>query len=131
MRLHEGILGELYNKYLFDYHGDDPVVLSLCQRIATQLLLDPQANNWEHQIEVIKKSYCQGAISEPYRIQYALRPYDEVERMKLQIAQEIAASPQMFPYYLVSLAEARCRMDVGSKITPVGEIAKRENWFNL
>jgi hypothetical protein len=132
LRLREKFSRAICEKYLFDYQGNDPVTLNIYQTTAIDLLLDPNTVNWQHQIEAIKKSYQYGTISEPYRIRLAIRlRYDEVKDFKLEIAQEIAKNPQMFPNYLVSLAEQRCKMAVAATIIPVGEIAKRENWFNM
>jgi hypothetical protein len=47
----------------------------------------------------------------------------------LRTAEQIASEPDKYPSELVSLAEARCREVVASKIIPVGNIAKSEGWF--
>jgi len=118
---------KLYFKYLNGYAESDPLILKFCQELALELLEFNQTN-WRFVLEVIAQSYAKGAISERYAFQRFARKA-EGNPLPVDIAEEIAKHPERYPGFLVAAAEAVCKDLVASKIIPVGEIARRDKWF--
>jgi hypothetical protein len=118
---------KLYFQYLNGYAESDPLILKFCQDLALELLEFNQTN-WRFVLEVIAQSYAKGAISERYAFQRFVRKA-EGNPLPVDIAGEIAKHPEHYPGFLVAAAEAVCKDLVASKIIPVGEIARRDKWF--
>jgi len=110
----------LYLQYLNDYEDNDREVWAFCQRTAMSLLRkDPK--NWSIYLRTIEQSYAMGQVSE--------HPYRDF-MMPLEAAKTIAEHPERYPGFLVTLAEAVCRKDIASRITPVGVVARKDMWFS-
>jgi hypothetical protein len=120
----------LVSKYLSQYQGTEPVTLTLLQRTAINQLFNAGAADWTHWLEVVARSYDQGTLWEP-NIAY----YSEASRrdtsIPLEVAHHIADYPERFPRQLVSVAEARCKLEVNSNVVPVAEIAEKDEWFSM
>lgn len=119
---------DLLSAYLLDYEGSEPYTLAFLQRAALKQLFESDAENWERWLPVIRRSYGQGIISD-HHIPLHLRKSQNVEGVPLEIALKIAEEPDKYPRRLVAVAEARCSLDVASRVVPVAETAKRDNWF--
>jgi hypothetical protein len=119
---------QIYMKYLADYRGGDLVVLDFCQREGVDLShLDP--HRWEINLELIKRGYAQGVISEPFAFQQVLRRSGDPQALPLDVAEEVATNANRYPGYLVGLAELKCRVAAAAAIVPVGQVAVRDRWF--
>lgn len=129
MRLNDQSTIGLYEEYLKDYQGNDPVVLEYCQKSAIEQLLKGQVATWEHNQTILEKSYALGVVSNPYDIHWLLR--NEHNNLSLNIAKHITEHADRYPSFLVTISEAKCREEVASKMVPVAEIAKKEGWFSI
>lgn len=130
IRAKPGTRVQIIDRFLADYAGSDLVVLEFCQREGIDLRrLD--ANRWPAYLELIRKSYARGVVSEPFAFQQMIRRGADSKTLPLSIAEEVAANADKYPGYLVGLAEMRCRAAVASNITAVGHIAARDAWFEL
>jgi hypothetical protein len=117
---------DLFTTYLSDYDGDDEVVLDFCERVTLDLTRkDPQM--WDTALRYIEKRYAKGEIDGSYlRYMRANRP---VTAFPLEVARHLAQNPGKYPRDLVYYAEDRCQYEIMNKLTPVGDIAEREGWF--
>jgi hypothetical protein len=115
---------EIYKRFLREYNGEDPSVWEVCQRTAVRLLRGKSGD--AQQLQVIAKAYSKGVAA------FARRPMREDLEHSLPgtAAKQIAEHPDKYPGYLVALAEAYWRNEVGRKITPVGKKAKMDGWFD-
>lgn len=119
---------DIYLKYLLQYEGEDPFVLEFSQDIALEVLLtNPQ--NWRPHLNMIRKSYAAGVLSERYAFKRYLR-HGDATQFNLSIAKEITKNSDSYPSDIVAFAEERCRQAVALSITPVAQIADRDGWFN-
>ncbi len=119
------VASDLYDRYLSDYHGDDPVVLS----VRTDMQIIQACRNegkWSQAIEGLRSNYDAGVPVGRGFFEHLAR-----RRVKLPkaVAKEIAENPMEFPVRLVNLAEARCRELNASRISPVGRVAAEDGWF--
>lgn len=131
LKTSDKIVTALYFKYLKNYSGDDPVVLSFCQRTAVNILYSG-SDEWEFALSVVQKNYL-NPLNNLYDI-FKDRIYyggNEENKMLLITAEKILETPANFPRSLVILAENRCRQDYLNKIVPVGEVALKEGWFPI
>ena len=117
----------IYKKYLSASLDDDPVILDFAQAEALDLENFATAG-WNPKLDLIRRSYDLGQASEPYMFHRFVRS-DRANVMPLAIATQITQNPSLYPGYLVSLAEDRCKQAVASDIVPVADIAEREGWF--
>lgn len=118
---------QLFQKYLNNYSGNDSVILEFSQ-ISAFRLLQAKPNELKHNLEIIKKRYAQGIVAEQYYWQHLGR--EEYKFLPLGFAEKIVENAKKYPYHLVELAEFICKNSVASAIIPVGEIAKKDGWFN-
>ncbi len=119
----------LYSKYLKEYNGLDLVTLKFYQDVALELFSFNQ-ENWTSVREAIRHSYLNGVVSEPYLYHRFFQKITE-EKLSIKIAEEISEEPDYYPSFLVAAAEDRCKEAVAPNIVPVGEIARREKWFEI
>src|SRR5262249_24716205 len=109
--------------------GDDIVVLQMCQQIAIELL---GSNNIDYDsvLESIENSYKKGIIASD---NYMFHRWTRTKRESTipdSVAKKIASNPASYPTILVNFAEAMCRDIVASRVVTVGEIARRDRWFD-
>ncbi len=117
----------IYLKYFSDYQGSDVIVLEFCLKMALSLARS-EAKNWHQALKIIAKLYANLSPLTHYHFSGAFLDMKSKD-LPQKIAKEIILQPEKYPRQLVFLAEARYREVVASKIVPVGEIAKDENWF--
>lgn len=118
---------ELFLKYLGNYKGEDKVVLSMCERAASDLD-DFGQDSWRQYLPIYAKAYEIGTGIE--RRQIGL--FDSAQRgrqLSALTAREIASNSARYPGYLAGLAEAACRTRATSDIIPVGKVASKERWL--
>lgn len=130
MRVNDEIANDLYFKYFRDYNGQDPVILSFCQKSSMEIIFSDSLE-WEHALLVIKRNYQNRSIDTPdifRNLRFYRRANDE-QILPSYTALKILEEPSNYPRSLVIRAESRCRIDYSEKIIPVAEIANRENWF--
>jgi hypothetical protein len=128
LRLKDETRKDLFYRYLVNYKGEDPIVLRLCQQTAIDLL-SPDLIEWVPILDTISRSYMKNVVSDPYYMHRFIR-VAERNLLPGNIAEIIASNPDYYPAFLVKLAEARCRDNVGTNIVPVGEIARKDDWFD-
>lgn len=114
----------LYDRYLTDYKGDDPVVVSLCADVLVRRALRDKTK-WSQAIEGLRLSYSLGAPTDRDLLPHLIHS----RTLPDAIAREVIAQPLQFPADLVRIAEARCRRLDAAKISPVGQVATDEGWF--
>ena len=126
-RLRPELAEKLYLKYFSNYDDSESTVLEFCQEALIKL-----ANNdpyyWIQALEVIEKNYCMGIPIQENLFSYLLRETG-TNVLPANIAETITSHAEKYPRSLVKIAESKCREDVSSKIIPIGEIAKRDQWF--
>ena len=115
---------EIYERYLTEYKGDDPIVVSLRADIQVRRAFENKTK-WSKAIEALRSSYrlgapTSGSFSPLLRLNHDLPD---------SVAREIADQPIELPTILVGIAEARCRQLDAAKILPVGRVATDEGWF--
>ena len=117
-------VGELYERYLTDYKGDDSRVLSLCADVEVRRARRDETK-WSKAIESLRSGYSLGAPISRTLFLHLIHNPDLPER----VAREIVDQPLDFPDILVRVAEARCRQLDAARILPVGRVAADEGWF--
>jgi len=127
LRATEGQANNLYLRYLYGYHGSDPVVLEFCQKAVLDLVRH-DASRWRQTLEIVRKIYAEGVMPRSYIYHQFVRNTD-TSFLPIDIAKEITEQAELYPHPLVLFAEARCREEVASAIIPVGVVAAREGWF--
>ena len=114
--------GELYERYLTNYKGDDSIVVSLCTDVLVRRALEDETM-WPKAIEALRLSYSFGITTNLFpHLRNGLILPDT-------IAREIVDHPLELPSVLVGVAEARIRQLDAAKILPVGQVATDEGWF--
>ena len=117
-------VGDLYERYLTDYEGDDSRVMSLCADVEFRRALRNESN-WPRAIELLRSSYRLGAPTNRPLFRHLMQTPDLPGR----VAREVAGQPLDFPAALVRVAEVHCRQLDAAKILPVGRVAADEGWF--
>ena len=123
-RCTQGTVDELYERYLSDHKGDDPIVASLCADILVRRALGDETK-WPQAIETLRSSYRLGAPTSGVFRSHLRRDLTLPDT----VAREIVDQPLEFPAILVGVAEARCRQLDATSILPVGRVATDEGWF--
>ena len=119
---------ELYERYLTDYKGDDPVIASIRSDILVRRALGDEMT-WPQAVESLKSSYRLGAPSSRAFME-AFSPIPGRNHIFPETAaRQIVEHPLDFPDALVRVAEVRCRQLDAAKILPVGSVAAEEGWF--
>ena len=118
------IVGELYERYLTNYKGADPILLSLRTDVQVSQALEDETK-WTQAIESLRSSYELGAPNSRTLSQH-LR-FDAT--LPDELAIEVVNQPLEFPAALVRVAEAQCRQLNVSEIVPVGNVAADEGWL--
>ena len=115
---------ELYERYLADYEGDEPIAFTLRADIEVRRALSHETK-WPRAVKSLRSSYRLGAATSRVLFPaHRLTP-----KLPDAIAREIVDQPLEFPAALVQVAEARCRQLDAAKILPVGRVANEEGWF--
>ena len=118
---------ELYKRYLTDYKGDDPIVLSLRADVQVRSALTDKTK-WSQAIEDLRSGYSLGAPTSRASFLH-LRHMRHSHTLPDTVAREVVAQPLEFPAVLVWVAEAHCRQLDAARIVPVGRVAADEGWF--
>ena len=114
----------MYERYLTEYQGDDPIVSSLRADVEVRRALGDKTK-WSQAIQSLRSSYSLGASTDR-----ALLPH-HMRRITLPdaVAREVVDQPLEFPAVLVQVAEVHCRQVDAAKILPVSQVAADEGWF--
>ena len=116
---------ELYERYLTNYDGDDPVVLAVRADVEVWRALGDETK-WPQAIESLRSNYrLAGALGGGALFQLHRRSPGVPDA----VAREVVDQPLNLPATLVRVAEARCREIDAAKIVPVGRVAADEGWF--
>ena len=116
--------GELYDRYLTDYKGVDPIVLSLRTDVEVCRALGDETK-WSQVIENLRSSYSLGAPTSRTLLQHLRFG----AALPDAFACEVVNQPLEFPAALVRVAEVRCRQLNVARIMPIGSVASDEGWF--
>lgn len=127
IRLRPELAEKLYLRHFANYDGSDSTILNYCLESLLKL-----ANNdsyyWQPALEVIEKNYNMGIPIKGNIFSFLVRETG-TNILPIDIAETITSHAEKYPRSLVKIAEAKNREVVSSKIIPVGEIAKRDQWF--
>ncbi len=126
-RLSEVLADQLFDRYLENYDGDDPLILTFCQKSAL-LAAKRKPETWQRWLSIISRSYAKGVVGDRYfgyRFTRAVRAQDLPE----EIAEGIVEHCDTYPTELVAWAEQVCRQSVAEKVAPVGVVAEQQQWF--
>ena len=115
---------ELYERYLTDYKGVDPIVSALRADVELRHAFGDETK-WSQAIESLRSSYSLGTSTSRAFFRYLRRRPPLPDK----VAREVVDRPLEFPSSLVRLAAARCRQLDATKIMPVGRVAVDEGWF--
>ena len=91
----------IYKKYLSDYDGVDPIILEFCQREALDLENITSAS-WSPNLELIARSYSEGATFDTYAFQQIVRR-SNIDKLPLEVAEQIVSHADHYPGHLVPL----------------------------
>jgi hypothetical protein len=118
---------QLYDRYLSDYKGSDPVVLDFCQEQALDVA-NIYTSKWRPNLELLASTYAQGVLSSACQ-EVGVRQHAYPSMARVNYCEAIVTAAEKFPMSVVRLAETICRNALTSKIIPVAEVAKNEGWF--
>lgn len=121
---------ESRQKYMFNHISDSSGVLEDTARIKFQYLIgifmkDPTNKSILYDIKIAYKSINNFDEGRYYR-----HRFDELIEMPYEIAKTIMEECKEYPIIISSLAEKTCRLYANEKLKAVGEIAKKEKWFD-
>ena len=119
---------ELFERYLTDYEGDDPIVVSLRTEVQVRRAIKDETK-WSQAIEGLRSSYSLGAPNSRAFIRAFFPPLKRSPTLPEVVAREVVDAPLEFPTAVVQVAEARCRQVGAAMILPVGRVAADEGWF--
>lgn len=117
----------LYSKYLKEYNGSDTLILKTCHDMSLEFLSNDYSV-WSEVRDVIQRSYARGVVFEPYSFHRFNREITS-RTIPEDIAMEIISQPNNYPGFLVAIAEMKVKEKVASTVTPVGETAVSDKWF--
>ncbi|MER9893252.1 NACHT domain-containing protein [Mesorhizobium sp. M0119] len=109
----------VFERYFFEYTGDDEAICLFVGRTAIQMLIR-DASLWERYICILKNNRCGRNISAP-----ELDP----NRIPLDVAKKICEQAPDFPKFLVRAAQDALASDAGGRVQKVGEISVHDHWF--
>ena len=115
---------ELYERYLTNYDGGDPIISVLRADIEVLRALEDNTK-WGQAISSVRSSYSLG----PPGRRPVFRRLLHDRTLPDTVAREVVDRPLDFPGALVRVAEARCRQIGGANILPVSQVAGTEGWF--
>jgi hypothetical protein len=127
IRLKPELAEKLYLRHFSNYDGSDSSILNFCQEFLLKLA-NNEPSYWEQAVEVIEKNYRRGIPTKRNMFSSLVRETG-TNILPTNIAETIASNAEKYPRSLVKIAEAKLREVVSSKIIPVGEIAKKDQWF--
>jgi hypothetical protein len=126
LRVTSEVADALYDRFLTDYQGCDVAVLGFCQNaVIRRAESDP--STWQNGLALVARSYAKGAVGDRYFGYHFAR---NALSLPLDVAREIVEHADTYPRELVYVAEYTCRMDVATRIDPVGEVAEQDGWFH-
>lgn len=117
----------LYKAYFLDYKGRDRNILEFCLKNAISEIME--LNNIGENLEVVKYCYKENLYYSHRKHKMIHRNLLRKRKFPLKYAKEIMTDSVSYPRFLVELAESVCKADVASKAVLVGDIAKKEQWF--
>lgn len=127
IRLRPELAEKIYLRHFANYDGSDSTILNYCLESLLKLAnSDPYY--WQPALEVIEKNYSMGIPITGDIFSFLVRETG-TNILPTDIAETITSHAEKYPRYLVKIAESKNREVVSSKIIPVGEIAKRDQWF--
>ena len=115
---------DLYERYLTDYEGDDPIIVALRTNVEVRLALADETK-WSQVLETLSSTYRSN-------IPTARDLFSNMRRRSSlpdHVARKVADQPLDFPSPLVQASEVRCRQLNARSILPVGTVAADEGWF--
>ena len=118
----------MYERFLERYDGTDPAVLNLCLETSLRCAIE-RVTPWPEWLESISRFYMKGGTLGSYLHIGHIAGASASFSLDLTSSKTIIGDPDKYPLALVALAERVCRWDVSRRVVPVGEVAKRDRWF--
>ncbi len=117
-------VSDLYERYLTDYDGVDPVIVALRTDVEFRRALEDKTK-WSQALETLRSSYKSNVPTS----RALFRNMRRRSSLPDHVVRKVADQPLEFPAPLVQVSEVRCRQLNAGSILPVGRIAADEGWF--
>ena len=118
----------LYEKYVYDYQGDDLRTLEFSQEVALHELWN-RLEDWERWLPVVARTYSRRVVVGDV-MGYGIRRVLDVDKTPRELVEEIVNGRERYPAELVDMASDLIRTRVASNIRPLGSVAEDEGWFS-
>lgn len=129
-QLNKQTIDALCTTKLANYDGLDPVVSRLLLDSAIRCAVK-EKDKWQEFLPVIKTCHENGATLDYYiTTNFGELAEDRQEVMDPTTAEYIVRNYTSYPLTLVSIAEQIYRSEVARKVEPVGDVARKECWFD-
>ena len=115
---------DLYERYLTNYQGDDPIVHSVHADVLVRRAIKDEAE-WPEALRCLASNYKLGTGGSRALAQH-LRGNVTLPKTA---ARAIVDQPLEYPAALIRAAESICRQATAARIVPVGRVATDEGWF--
>src|SRR6266536_781396 len=120
--------GDLFERYLSDYTGDDQFVQEFRQEVLLEgARRDPSL--WYRLLDVVKSTYARREFAGSSRGVFAGLEERLSASIPLDAARTIAGDYNAYPVDLVVLAERKCHQTLSEQVEPLAVVAGREGWF--
>jgi hypothetical protein len=116
------IIGTIYSSTVRSQNGNDSRIFQAFLRYAEASIISGSADRLD--LEFVQRAHKSSSAFDRYRS----RRYMSSE-IRTEFAREICNAPSAFPVTLFFAAERHLHGLMSSRISPVGDTAKRENWF--
>jgi len=115
----------IFDRMLMNYSGADRSVLAMCTGTA---MVEPvgDAAQWKAILPLIRHAYQNHVVSE--RPAW-MRRHERAHMIPEEVAKEICRNAEKYPLSLIGVAESSLTSAVGSKVRPLGAIARTQDWF--
>lgn len=115
---------ELYSRFVRKYDGDDYWILRISQEhVLSHVGSSGKMSNSD--LALISRAY-QAGVALPA---HSLRDRGTLAWLSPELAEKITSEPEKYPDHLVFVAERIFKDEVTRKVTPVGDVARRDRWF--
>lgn len=116
----------LIRKKMFEIKSKDDILAEKLSSLVDLYLLNPED---ESLLEEIKNTYSYIPYNMGYRNIYMIFKQQQSILIDIQTAKKIMEDSKKYPRVISVLAEKSCRLYANENMTPVGETASKDNWF--
>jgi hypothetical protein len=117
---------ELFVRVIATYDGSEAHLVDMQQEWAIEMLAF-RRDDWRGALEVVSKAYKRGGLSR--RFAYPTFTHHRNIAMPADVARAVVHDAELYPGYVVAMAQEVCRAIVAEAIVPVGQVAERDKWF--